>query len=104
MLNPEVLPSSLTGAARFDSRRCRGATRPRFRLARAIPPSELEVRARMHVQLILDKEGTRKPVPLHGPEAFAAMRRAGRLAAETLDFVTPLRRAMACRTGRARPA
>lgn len=25
----------------------------------------------------------------HGPEAFAAMRRAGRLAAETLDFITP---------------
>jgi methionyl aminopeptidase len=43
----------------------------------------------MHVQLILDKEGTKKPVPLHGPEAFAAMRRAGRLAAETLDFITP---------------
>ena len=41
------------------------------------------------MQLILDKEGTKKPVPLHGPEAFAAMRRAGRLAAETLDFVTP---------------
>ena len=41
------------------------------------------------LQLILDKEGTKKPVPLHGPEAFAAMRRAGRLAAETLDFVTP---------------
>ncbi|MEQ9350821.1 MAG: type I methionyl aminopeptidase, partial [Alphaproteobacteria bacterium] len=28
-------------------------------------------------------------VPIHGPEAFAAMRRAGRLAAETLDFVAP---------------
>ena len=41
------------------------------------------------LQLILDKEGTKKPVPLHGPEAFAAMQRAGRLAAETLDFVTP---------------
>ena len=41
------------------------------------------------MQLILDREGTKKPVPLHGPEAFAAMRRAGRLAAETLDFVTP---------------
>src|SRR5262245_57292327 len=42
----------------------------------------------MHVQLILDKEGTKRPVPLHGPEAFSAMRRAGRLAAETLDHVT----------------
>lgn len=29
------------------------------------------------------------PIPLHGPEAFAAMRRAGRLAAEVLDFITP---------------
>ncbi|MBB4284918.1 type I methionyl aminopeptidase [Roseospira goensis] len=28
-------------------------------------------------------------VVLHGPEAFAAMRLAGRLAAETLDFITP---------------
>ena len=43
----------------------------------------------MHVQLILDQEGTKRPVPLHGPEAFSAMRRAGRLAAETLDYVTP---------------
>jgi methionyl aminopeptidase len=43
----------------------------------------------MHVQSTLDKDGPRKTVLLHGPEAFAAMRRAGRLAAETLDFVTP---------------
>src|ERR1700759_2959073 len=28
-------------------------------------------------------------IKLHGPEAFEAMRRAGRLAAETLDFITP---------------
>ena len=28
-------------------------------------------------------------IKIHGPEAFAAMRRAGRLAAETLDFITP---------------
>ncbi len=40
-------------------------------------------------QMIIDKDGTRRPVPLHGPEAFAAMRAAGRLAAETLDFITP---------------
>jgi methionyl aminopeptidase len=39
--------------------------------------------------MIIDREGTKRPVPLHGPDAFAAMRRAGRLAAETLDFVTP---------------
>ncbi|MEK0082799.1 type I methionyl aminopeptidase [Benzoatithermus flavus] len=39
--------------------------------------------------MIIDRDGTKKPVPLHGPEAFAAMRRAGRLAAETLDFITP---------------
>ena len=41
------------------------------------------------MQLILDKEGTRRLVPLHGSDAFEAMRRAGRLAAETLDFITP---------------
>jgi len=34
-----------------------------------------------------DSEG--RPVPLHGPEAFEGLRRAGRLAAETLDFITP---------------
>ncbi|MDX2027975.1 MAG: type I methionyl aminopeptidase [Alphaproteobacteria bacterium] len=28
-------------------------------------------------------------IQLHGPEGFAAMRRAGRLAAEVLDFITP---------------
>ncbi len=28
-------------------------------------------------------------IKLHGPEAFAAMRRAGALAAQTLDFITP---------------
>src|SRR4051812_26168082 len=28
-------------------------------------------------------------VKLHGPDAFEGMRRAGRLAAETLDFITP---------------
>jgi methionyl aminopeptidase len=28
-------------------------------------------------------------IKLHGPEAFAAMRKAGKLAAETLDFITP---------------
>ncbi|MBL8672800.1 MAG: type I methionyl aminopeptidase [Alphaproteobacteria bacterium] len=30
-----------------------------------------------------------RTVPLHGPDGFAGMRRAGRLAAETLDFITP---------------
>lgn len=30
-----------------------------------------------------------RTIPLHGPEDFEGMRRAGRLAAETLDFVTP---------------
>jgi methionyl aminopeptidase len=29
------------------------------------------------------------PIPLHGPEAFAGMRRAGRLAAEVLDLLVP---------------
>ena len=37
-------------------------------------------------------ETSREPVPhvpIHGPDEFAAMRRAGRLAAEVLDFITP---------------
>ncbi|GBD42397.1 Methionine aminopeptidase [bacterium HR39] len=40
-------------------------------------------------ETIIDVGGTGKPVPIYGPEAFEAMRRAGRLAAETLDFITP---------------
>ena len=28
-----------------------------------------------------------RPIPLHAAEGFAGMRRAGRLAAETLDFI-----------------
>ena len=30
-----------------------------------------------------------RTIKLHGPEGFEGMRRAGRLAAETLDFITP---------------
>ncbi len=30
-----------------------------------------------------------RPIKLHGPEEFAAMRKAGRLAAEMLDFIAP---------------
>jgi methionyl aminopeptidase len=33
--------------------------------------------------------GHRRSIKIHVPEDFAAMRRAGRLAAETLDFITP---------------
>ncbi len=36
-----------------------------------------------------DWNAEHRRIKLHGPEAFAAMRRAGHLAAETLDFVTP---------------
>ena len=43
----------------------------------------------MAADRIIDRSGTGRSVPVHGAEAFAAMRRAGRLAAETLDFVTP---------------
>ncbi len=39
--------------------------------------------------LVLDKAGTGKPVPIHDASAFAAMRRAGKLAAMTLDHITP---------------
>ncbi len=34
-------------------------------------------------------EAEEQRIALHGPEAFAGMRKAGRLAAETLDFITP---------------
>ena len=42
------------------------------------------------VDLAVDRTtGERTPIKIHGPEAYAGMRRAGRLAAETLDFITP---------------
>ncbi len=34
-----------------------------------------------------DEGGT--AIKIHGPAEFEAMRKAGRLAAETLDFITP---------------
>lgn len=35
----------------------------------------------------VDEHG--RPIPLHGAEAFEGLRRSGRLAAETLDYITP---------------
>jgi methionyl aminopeptidase len=35
------------------------------------------------------RDETGRPIPLHGLEGFEGMRRAGRIAAETLDFITP---------------
>ncbi|HXQ39835.1 MAG TPA: type I methionyl aminopeptidase [Candidatus Udaeobacter sp.] len=35
-------------------------------------------------------QGEARRIKLHGPEAFEAMRKAGRLAAETLDFIMPM--------------
>jgi methionyl aminopeptidase len=45
----------------------------------------------MHNQLKVATEAPEQQVqvPLHGPEAFAGMRRAGRLVAEVLDMITP---------------
>ena len=43
------------------------------------------------MNLALDKTESRRPneVIVHGPDAFVAMRKAGRFAAEVLDFITP---------------
>jgi len=44
----------------------------------------------MRTAEILDPAGrSRALVKIHGPDEFEGMRRAGRLAAETLDFITP---------------
>ncbi len=41
-------------------------------------------------EVVIDKGGTGKPVPIPDPaESFPAMRRAGHLAALTLDYITP---------------
>ena len=37
----------------------------------------------------LEEDLSPGPVKIHGPEDFEGMRRAGRLAAETLDFIGP---------------
>ena len=39
---------------------------------------------------IIDKAGTGKIVPIHDEDGFAAMRKAGALAARTLDYITPM--------------
>ena len=39
---------------------------------------------------VVDRSGTNRPVPIHDAAAFRAMHRAGKLAAETLDFITPM--------------
>jgi methionyl aminopeptidase len=43
---------------------------------------------RMNLKQSFAHEGEHE-IPLHGPDDFAAMRRAGRLAAEVLDYITP---------------
>ena len=40
-------------------------------------------------ETIVDTAPDRRHIKLHGPAEFEGMRRAGRLAAETLDFITP---------------
>ena len=37
---------------------------------------------------VSEQKAPETPVPIHGPEAFAGMRRAGRLAAEVLDMIS----------------
>ncbi len=39
--------------------------------------------------MAVDWHSEERRIKLHGPEDFAGMRRAGKLAAETLDFITP---------------
>jgi methionyl aminopeptidase len=43
----------------------------------------------MQDQAMLDRSATKIQVPLHAEAGFAGMRRAGRLAAEVLDMITP---------------
>ena len=38
---------------------------------------------------VVEREPSERSIKIHGPEGFAAMRKAGRLAAEVLDFITP---------------
>jgi len=39
--------------------------------------------------LVVEREPSGRGIKIHGPEAFEGMRKAGRLAAEVLDFITP---------------
>jgi len=38
---------------------------------------------------VVQREPSERGIKIHGPEAFEGMRKAGRLAAEVLDFITP---------------
>ncbi|MDR3517105.1 MAG: type I methionyl aminopeptidase [Azospirillaceae bacterium] len=40
-------------------------------------------------QEVVPDDHNQRPIPIHGPDDFAAMRAAGRLAAEVLDYITP---------------
>lgn len=43
----------------------------------------------MNRDVAVPEDAETRSIKIHGEEAFAGMRRAGRLAAETLDFITP---------------
>lgn len=43
----------------------------------------------MNRNLAVRPDPEERSIKIHGAEAFAGMRKAGRLAAETLDFITP---------------
>src|SRR5690606_3789274 len=66
--------------------------RPSYNLVEIVPRQGAERRggetmSRMDIQDRWAHESS--DIPIHGPADFEGMRKAGRLAAETLDFVTP---------------
>src|SRR5690606_6776197 len=74
-------------SGRFTSRRtCNGHLSPLIH--RLGPREKTEMMNQMDIEDRWHEPET-SHMPLHGPEAFEGMRRAGRLAAETLDHVTP---------------
>src|SRR5579872_5137678 len=76
-------------SGRSPSRRPRGPDPRPLPLANSLPP-DLIAGMNSRQETPSEWQGEARRIKLHGPEAFEAMRKAGRLAAETLDFITPM--------------
>src|SRR5579871_7039686 len=76
-------------AGRSNSFPPRGPDPRRQPLANS-PPPDLIAGMNSRQETPSEWQGEARRIKLHGPEAFEAMRKAGRLAAETLDFITPM--------------
>src|SRR5215470_8991461 len=90
---PRPLPAEVDGCVRDPGAPfqavCYDGRRPRKPAARTMKEAKnLSVSAEPRPNVV-EREPSERSIKIHGPEGFAAMRKAGRLAAEVLDFITP---------------